>query len=275
MFEGIDYVSLLQAAVTNLMLTYSPEFLAFGQRVFLAAAALKLAALFVSMLMNPTVDHQYEAGKSILQIGIGYAMITFYRTPDPVLGVSLTGLIVDQMAAFTRILDIAVVTSVITTLDVILVRLLPPGTWLVGLADVIWYSVFFFVTLAKAASFVGAMFGMIIQACFVLLGPIFVGLYLIPRLNRLFWSWFDALLEYSFLPVMFFAYMMIGTHVLGAFSTSIPTDLTSDLYITWGGIILVFLIVYVLGFIGVPFANAALFRGVAGYIHTPMPRLSR
>ena len=130
-------------------------------------------------------DNNYLFGKTVLQIAVGFTIITFYETPDPVFGYSFSGIIVEQMVAFTAILDAAVVMKVVTTLDALISKFVEPG-YTEFLANVIYFGVFFFVSLAKVISLVIIAFSLIAQAVLVLVGPIFCSLFLVPHFNQYF-----------------------------------------------------------------------------------------
>lgn len=272
MFGSVDYFSLLQNAVSDFMLSAAPQFWDFGHRVFLAAVLVRLAIMFYTVMYRPRGDNEFFVGKTLVQIAIGYWLITFYSVPDPLFGVAFSRLIVTLTSDFARVLDAAVMTTAITTLDQIFAKFIAPGFW-EGLAQAIYYTIFAVITIAKFLSLAIVALSLWAQAIFVLFGPIFVSLFLLPYAGRLFFKWLDAFLEYSFLQATAFAYLFIGVHVLGAFVTQVPAGLTSDLYITWGGIILTFLGVYVLGFFKIERINASLFHGMAAHIGLSMPRV--
>ena len=43
-------------------------------------------------------------------------------------------------------------------------------------------------------------FGFVAVGCIVLVGPVFIPFFLVPKLDWIFWGWFKALLQYSFYP---------------------------------------------------------------------------
>ena len=65
------------------------------------------------------------------------------------------------------------------------------------------------VTLAKVDLAGGVAFGLIASAVCALVGPIFVPFFIVPKLDWLFWSWLKAFIQYSFIPVVAFAFLMV------------------------------------------------------------------
>jgi type IV secretory pathway VirB6-like protein len=151
---------------------------------------------------------------------------------------------------------------VVSTLDGILAKFVAPG-YTELLANIIYFAVFFFVTLAKVVSLIIIGFSLFAQAVLVLLGPLFCSLFLVPHFKRYFVGWLDALVQYSFLQVTAYAYMLVGITLLAGVATSVPKGLTSDLYLTYGAMVLVFLLTYLGGFFMIPALNASIFGGAA------------
>src|SRR5437870_9962788 len=102
MFAGIDYFATLQSAVAGLLITYSPEFLLFSRRMFLALATLKIAHLGYQFWFKGGAHHDPEwlIAKTLAQIAIVYSLVTFYAAPMPLFGISFSHLITDNMARF-------------------------------------------------------------------------------------------------------------------------------------------------------------------------------
>jgi hypothetical protein len=274
MFQGLDYFTLLQSAVASMMLYASP-FWRIGANIFFASAVIRMCVTGwqIAFRGGSIEDNNYLFGTTVFQIAIGFTIVTFYETPDPVFGYSFSGLIVDTMAKFAAILDASVVTLVVTTLDGLLGKFVEPG-WSV-LATGIYYTVFLFVTLAKVVSLVIIGFSLFAQAVLVLLGPLFCSLFLVPHFKRYFFGWMDSFIQYSFLQVTAYAYMFVGLKLLAAVATTIPKGLTSDLYLTYGVQVLVFVLTYLGGFLMIPTLNAGIFSGVASTNFVNITRIRR
>jgi type IV secretory pathway VirB6-like protein len=263
-FNSLDYFTQLQTATAGMMRVYSPEFLAIGMNVYTLSAFVKMFVIAWTIMFKPgsLEDANYLFGVGLFQIMLGFTIQTFY--------VPLTDLIIGQMAALTHILDASVVRLVVTTLDNILKKFIAPTGWMEILATLIYFLVFFFVTLAKVISLIVISFSLIAQAVLVLIGPLFCSLFLMPHFKRYFLGWMDSLIQYSFLQVLAYAYMVVGITLLGAVFSKIPNGLTSDLYLTYGVQVLMYIMAYVGGFFMLPSLNASLFAGVAsssmGYV---------
>jgi TrbL/VirB6 plasmid conjugal transfer protein len=273
--QGPDYFTLLQSSVAGLMATYSSPFWRIGANVFFASAVIKMVVTGwqIAFRGGSIEDNNYLFGTTVFQIAIGFTIVTFFENPDPVFGYSFSGLIVDTMAKFAAILDASVVTLVVTTLDGLLAKFVEPG-WSV-IAQIIYYTVFLFVTLAKVVSLVIIGFSLFAQAVLVLVGPLFCSLFLVPHFRRYFFGWMDSLIQYSFLQVTAYAYMLVGIRLLAAVATTIPNGLTSDLYLTYGVVVLMFVLTYLGGFLLIPSLNASIFGGYASTQFVNITRVRR
>jgi hypothetical protein len=143
----------------------------------------------------------YEFAKLLLWISFGYALIAYYESPTPGIGISFSNLITDQTHEFANILDARSLELVFDHLDQLWQQFVQPDTWSI-LANLLYWLLLIVVTLAKVVSLAVVAFGLIASAVCALVGPIFVPFFIVPRLDWLFWSWLKACVQYSFVPVI-------------------------------------------------------------------------
>ncbi len=96
-----------------------------------------------------------------------------------------------------------------------------PDTWSI-LANLLYWLLLIVITLAKVLSLAVVAFGLIASAVCALLGPIFVPFFIVPKLDFLFWNWLKAFIQYSFIPVVAFAFLMIFERFVYRFLTTLP-----------------------------------------------------
>src|SRR5439155_522117 len=82
------------------------------------------------------------------------------------------------------------------------------------------------VTLAKVLSLAVVAFGLIASAVCALVGPLFVPFFIVPKLDWLFWSWFKAFIQYSFIPVIALAFLMVFERFVFQYLTTLPPGIT-------------------------------------------------
>ena len=177
---ALNLVPTIQQAITNLLTTHEPEFLRFGYGLFMAFATIVLAwqgirLMFSSDSLN---DKMFEFAKMLLFVSFGYALITFYESPLPGIGVSFSNLITDQTAYFQSVLEARSFDNIYQHFDELSAHFMQPDAWSI-LANLIYWTVLLLIAFAKALSLAVIAFGLIASAVCGLLGPIFV-----PFLHR-------------------------------------------------------------------------------------------
>src|SRR5688572_32972918 len=258
-------VASIQQAITNLLTTYEPEFLRFGYSLFLAFATILIVWQGIRMMLTRESlgDHMFDFAKLLLFISFGYALIAFYESPLPGIGVSFSNLITDQAHTFANILEARSLEMVFEHLDELWNHFVQPDAWSI-LANLLYWLLLIIVTLAKVISLAVVAFGLIASAACALPGPIFVPFFIVPKLDWLFWSWLKAFIQYSFIPVVAFAFLMIFERFIFQFLTTLPPGITEDLYLVYGLQALVIIGVFALGILMVPSLTSAIFSGRAG-----------
>ena len=258
-------VGTVQQAITNLLTTYEPEFLRFGYSLFVAFATILLVWQGIRMMLDNEAlgDHFFDFAKLLLFISFGYALIAFYEAPLPGIGVSFSNLITDQTHQFANMLDARSLEFTFDHLDELWQRFVQPDAWSI-LANLLYWLLLIFVTLAKAVSLAVVAFGMIASAVCALVGPIFVPFFIVPKLDFLFWSWFKAFVQYSFVQVIAFAFLMIFERFVFQFVTTLPAGITEDQYMLYGVQALVIIGVFLVGILLVPSLTSSIFSGRGG-----------
>ena len=223
-------VATVQQAIATLLTTYEPEFLRFGYSLFISFATILIVWQGIRMMLSGESlgEQMFDFAKLLLFIAFGYALIAFYESPIPGIGVSFSNLITDQTHEFANILDARSLELVFEHLDELWQHFVQPDAWSI-LANLIYWLLLIVVTLAKVLSLAVVAFGLIASAVCALVGPIFVPFFIVPKLDWLFWSWFKAFVQYSFIPVIALAFLMVFERFVFQFLTTIPPGITEDL----------------------------------------------
>jgi hypothetical protein len=258
-------VASVQQAISNLLLTYEPEFLRFGYRLFVAFATILIVWQGIRMMLtrDGLGDQMFGFAKLLLFISFGYALIAFYEAPLPGIGVSFTNLITDQAHQFANILDARSLEMMFDHLDDLWERFVQPDPWSI-LANLLYWLLLIVITLAKVLSLAVVAFGLIASAVCALLGPIFVPFLIVPKLDWLFWSWFKSFIQYSFIPVVAFAFLMVFERFVFQYLTTVPAGITEDQYMVYGLQALVVIGVFAVGILLVPTLTNSIFSGRGG-----------
>lgn len=258
-------VGTIQQAISNMLITYEPEFLRFGYSMFLAFATILIVWQGIRMMLTSDSlgDDMFHFAKLLLLISFGYALIVYYESPLPGIGVSFSNLITNQAHLFANILDARSLELVFEHLDELWNRFVQPDAWSI-LANLLYWMLLVFVTIAKVVSLAIVAFGLIASAVCALLGPIFVPFFIVPKLDWLFWSWFKSFIQYSFIQVVAFAFLMIFERFIYQYLTTLPPGLTEDYYLGYGLQALVIIGVFSVGILLVPVLTTSIFSGRAG-----------
>lgn len=267
---NLAIIATVQQAISSLLTTYEPSFLRFGSSLFLAFATILIVWEGVKMMFNQDSlgDHLFDFAKLLLFIAFGYALITYYAAPIPGFGVSFSNLITDQTHEFANILDARSLELTYQHLDDLWQHFLQPDPWSI-LANLVYWLLLILVTIAKIVSLAVVAFGLIASAVCALVGPIFVPFFIVPKLDWLFWSWFKAFLQYSFIPVVALAFLMVFERFIYQYVTTLPPGITEDLYMLYGLQAFVIVGAFALGIFLVPSVTHAIFSGGGG--HSVLP----
>src|SRR5713101_5406328 len=143
-------IATVQQAISTLLTSYEPEFLRFGFSLFVAFATILLAWQGIRMMLNQGSlgDHFFNFAKLLLFISFGYALIAFYESPLPGIGVSFSNLITDQAHHFANILDARSLELTFDHLDELAGHFMQPDAWSI-LANLLYWTVLLLVALAK------------------------------------------------------------------------------------------------------------------------------
>ncbi|MEQ1761376.1 MAG: type IV secretion system protein [Vicinamibacterales bacterium] len=255
----------MQQAISDLLMTYEPEFLRFGYSLFIAFATILIAWHGIRMMFSQEGlgEQLFGFAKLLLFISFGYSLIAFYEAPLPGIGVSFSNLITDQTHHFANILDARSLELMFDHLDELWAHFVQPDAWSI-LANLMYWLMLIVVTLAKVISLAIVAFGLIASAVCALLGPIFVPFFIVPKLDWLFWSWLKAFIQYSFIPVVAFAFLMVFERFVFNYLTTLPPGITEDLYLVYGLQALVVIGTFVVGILLVPSLTSSIFSGQGG-----------
>src|ERR671927_1980935 len=220
-------------------------------------------------------DSMFEFAKLLLVVSFGYSLIAFYESPLPGIGVSFSNLITDQAFYFQSVLEARAFDDIYQHFDELSEHFLQPDAWSI-LANLIYWTVLILIALAKALSLAVIAFGLIATAVCGLLGPIFVPFFIVPKLEWLFWGWLKSFIQYSFVPVVAIAFLMIFERFVFRYVTTLPPTITQAEYGIYGLHAMAVVITFCIGIVLVPSLTSSIFSGQGGQAIVPgIPRSIR
>ena len=136
----LNLLPTIQQAISGLLLTYEPEFLRFGHRLFLSFATIIIAWHGIEMMFSRDGlgDSMFEFAKLLLVVSFGYSLIAFYEAPLPGIGVSFSNLITDQAFYFQSVLEARAFDNIYQHFDDLSDRFIQPDAWAI-LANLIYW----------------------------------------------------------------------------------------------------------------------------------------
>ncbi len=273
----LNLLPTVQQAIANLLTVYEPEFLRFGYSLFLSFATILIVWQGVKMMFSHDNlgDSMFDFAKLLMLISFGYAFIAFYEAPIPGIGVSFSNLITDQTGYFQSVLEARAFDNIYRHFDDLSDHFLQPDAWSI-LANLIYWAMLLLIALAKGLSLAVIAFGLIASAVCGLLGPIFVPFFIVPKLEWLFWGWLKSFIQYSFVPVVAIAFLMIFEQFVFRYVTTLPPTITSAEYGVYGLQAVAVVVTFCIGIALVPSLTSSIFSGQGGQsILSSVPRLIR
>jgi hypothetical protein len=261
----LGLIPTVQEAIAHLLTTYEPEFLRFGHRLFLSFAAIVIAWRGIHMMLSHDGlgEQMFDFAKLLMFVSFGYAFITFYEAPLPGIGVSFSNLITDQAHYFQRVLEARAFDNIYRHLDELADHFVQPDAWSI-LANLMYWALLLLVAVAKAISLAVIAFGLIASAVCGLLGPIFVPFFIVPKLDWLFWGWLKSFVQYSFIPVVAIAFLMVFERFIFRYVTTLPQGITEAEYGVYALQAVAVIITFVVGMLLVPALTSNIFSGGGG-----------
>ena len=200
----------------------------------------------------------------LLSIAFGFAMITYYSQPIPGFGVSFHSLITNEGLALANQLNNGSVSEIFSRLDNIYFSLEVPVIAFDIVAILHFILIVVMIILLEAAVFFVIAFGYIAAAIAVLLGPVFIPFFIVPKMEWLFWGWLKAFLQYSFYPVVANAYLYVFGSMLVHLVESQPPPYDGPAIALLFAPLLFLLIAFVYGIVKIPSLVSSLFAGSSG-----------
>jgi len=271
---GLDPFASVTAAMLDLLTRDGDLFLSLGTNLFRGLAVILLAWFGIRAALTSAEGRAaFPLGQFatvLLTIAFGMAMITYYRTPIPGLGLSFTQLLTDQPIFLARQLEVTQVQQLSDRLNQLYLGMEQPSVFNVT-AIVGYFLVALAVTAARVVLLAVIAFGLVATGVAVLVGPVFIPFFLVPQLEWLFWGWLKSLVQYAFYQVIAQAFVFVFGRFLTNFLDAFPPPYTVDRLLVGGFQLIALLLAFTYGLLKVPSLTHSLFSGGAG--ESALPRV--
>jgi hypothetical protein len=263
-----DFLQYVFQAINTLLTQNLGFFDAMGQNLFRMFATILLvwygakSALGAAGGKHP---FQFDNFASLLlTISFGFAMVNYYSAPIPGLGMSFHNLVTDEAQFLSRRIDEAQLQNVVTQIADFETRMDSP-TWSDVLGTAIYVIVIILLAAAQAVCVVVVAYGFIASAVCVLVGPIFVPFFIVPKMEWVFWGWFRCFIQYAFYQVIAAATLfVISNLILGTLRLPPPGVLSTVQLLAWFPVLLITFLASIYVLLKVPALTNHIFSGTAG-----------
>jgi len=263
-----DFLQFMYQAINDLLTQNLGFFDAMGQNLFRMFATILIVWYGVRSALASASGkqpfHFDDFASLLLTIAFGFAMINYYSSPIPGIGVSFHNLITDEAQFLANKINQTELQTIVDKIGDFEARIDAPGvTDFLGMA--IYVIVIVLLAAAQAISIVVVAYGFIATAVCVLVGPIFVPFFIVPKLEWLFWGWLRCFLQYAFYEVIAAAVVyIVGNLIIGILTLEPAGHVSTVQLIGWFPVLLITFVASIYVLLKVPALSSHIFGGTAG-----------
>ena len=263
-----DFLQYIFQAINNLLTQNLGFFDAMGQNLFRMFATILIVWYGVKSALSAASGkqpfHFDNFASLLLTISFGFAMVNYYSTPIPGVGTSFHNLITDEAQFLSSKIDQAQLQTVIAHVADFESRMDSPS-WGDFLGTVIYVVIIILLSTAQAVALIVIAYGFIATAVCVLVGPVFIPFFIVPKMEWLFWGWFRCFIQYAFYQVIAAAVVyIIGNLILGALSLTPAGALSTVQLLAWFPVLFITFLASIYALLKVPALTNHIFSGTAG-----------
>ncbi|GGA80213.1 hypothetical protein GCM10011507_34320 [Edaphobacter acidisoli] len=257
----------LGQAISQLLTSYSPAIEATGLDIFRGLAVILIAWFGVKAALSASEGHGgfhfAKFADLVLVIAFGLGMLTYYSSPIPGMGVSFSDLITKEALSLSNQIESDQTQQIVTAVTNEEEQLgAPPGSFSI-FEDLVFLLIAVLLAAMEAVAFAVIAYGYVASAVCVLIGPIFIPFFIVPKLDWLFWGWFKAFLGFSFYQVIASAFIFVFAKVLTSMFEAIGNISISNAF-TILPALMITLFVCIFGLFKIPELTAAILSGRTG-----------
>lgn len=266
----------LNQAITQLLASNIPTLQATGLDIFRGLAVIMIVWFGVKSALSASQGHGAgfhfaNFADLILMIAFGLGMLTYYSTPIPGVGYSFQQLITQEAVHLSGEIESGQTQQIATAIVNAEDRLgSPPGIFSFH-EDLTIVVVSIALAAMQAVAFAVIAYGLVASAVCILVGPIFIPWFIVPKLDWLFWGWLKAFIGFSFYQVVASAFIFIFAKVLLGMLAVIGPIRLSNVF-TIMPALLITLFVCIFGLLKIPELTGSILGGRSGSWVNPMGR---
>ncbi len=264
---GQNYLTYISRAISELLSAHSVALQSAGINIFRGLATILLVWFGVKAALSASQGHGgfhfAKFADLILTIALGLGMLTYYSTPIPGTSYSFSDLITQeaiQISAQIQTDNAQTIVDSITNAEKQLGS--PPGLFSID-EDVSWVIARIALAIMQAFVFAVIAYGYVATAVCVLVGPVFIPWFIVPKMDWLFWGWLKAFIGFSFYQVVASAFIFVFSKVvIGMFQVIGTLSLMNIVTLLPALLTLTFVCIY--GLHKIPELTGSILGGRAG-----------
>jgi type IV secretory pathway VirB6-like protein len=265
---GQNIFSALSQAITQLLSSEGSTLEATGLDIFRGLAVILIVWFGVKSALSASQGHGggfhfAKFADLILMIAFGLGMLTYYSTPIPGTSYSFSDLITKEGLNLSNRIESSQTQQIADTITNAEQQLgAPPGSFNI-LEDLTYLLIVLILAAMEATAFCVIAYGYVAAAVCVLIGPIFIPWFIVPKMDWLFWGWLKAFIGFSFYQVVASAFIFVFAKVLANMFQVIGAISISNAFTVLPAL-LVTLAVCVYGLFKIPELTASILSGRIG-----------
>jgi type IV secretory pathway VirB6-like protein len=263
-----DYLQFIFQAIGNLLTENLGFFDTMGQNLFRTFATILVVWYGVkSALAAAGGKHPFQFdnfASLLLTVSFGFAMVNYYSAPIPGIGMSFHNLVTNESQFLANKINQTELQTVIEHVNDFEARMDAPGV--TDLLGTLFYAVvIILLAAAQAVAIVVIAYGFIATAVCVLLGPVFIPFFIVPKLEWLFWGWLRCFVQYAFYQVIAAAVVfIIGNLILGILGLQPAGAISTVQLIEEFPVLLITFLAAIYALLKIPTLTNDIFSGTAG-----------
>ena len=264
----MDYLKFIFQAITNLLTQNLGFFDAMGQNLFRSFATILVVWYGVKSALSSASGKHFlhfdNFASLLLTISFGFAMVNYYSAPIPGVGTSFHNLITDESQFLANKINQTELQTVEERIADFEIRMDSPGLADV-LGTVIYVVIIILLAAAQAIAIVVIAFGFIATAVCVLVGPVFIPFFIVPKLEWLFWGWFRCFIQYAFYQVIAAAVVyVIANLILGIMDLQPKGTISTVQLLEAFPVLFITFLASIYSLLKIPALTNHIFSGTAG-----------
>ncbi len=259
-------MSAITGYISQLLNQHVGQFTFLGQSMFLSFATIMIVWFGVKAALSSS-DRAggFNFGNFaslIMMIAFGYAMTQYYDTPIPGIGRSFYHVIIDQTSYLSNLIAGTQLQNASAAIGNYEQQIQSPGltNFSGSLAYIIDLAI---LALWQAVAIIITAYGFVAQAICILVGPLFIPFFIVPKLEWLFWGWLKCFMQYAFYQVVAAATMFVMGNIV-IFVLTQPPFLPVPEPATLLTLLIVVFLSGIYALLKVPALTSHLFSGMSG-----------